>query len=55
MATVVRIGAGRHNGAGSSQIITISWAAAKLINMKATWERKDEDHHDVALHGNSTG
>jgi len=36
MATVVRIPCGRHNGAGSSQIITISWAAAKLINTKAT-------------------
>jgi len=30
-ATVVRIPCRRHNGAGSSQIITISWAAAKLI------------------------
>jgi len=36
MATVVRIPCGRHNGAGSSHIITISWAAAKLINTKAT-------------------
>jgi hypothetical protein len=36
IATVVRIPCGRHNGAGSSQIITISWAAEKLINTKAT-------------------
>jgi hypothetical protein len=35
MATVVLIPSGRHNG-GSSQIVTISWAAAKLINTKAT-------------------
>jgi hypothetical protein len=35
MATVVRIPGGRHNGADSSQIIAVSWAA-KLINRKAT-------------------
>jgi hypothetical protein len=31
-------GTNTHNGAGSSQIITISWAAAKLINAIATLE-----------------
>jgi len=36
MATVIRILCERHNGANSSQIITVSWAAAKLINTKAT-------------------
>jgi len=36
MVTVVGIPCGRHNGAGSSQIVTISQAAAKLINTKAT-------------------